>query len=438
MKTIRKIILCIFLCSTFANLSAQWNALAINDYLVYDMKAFNGKLFIGGNFLTIDSNFCRWYTIYNDTNFVYNTVPFGGIGIQQMTEYNNTLYAVGEMGGMGVFYWNGNSWQPDTAFHIPGNPVNNRATAIFADGNDLYVGDYLGYVHKKSGNNGAYSLLSSTPFYGNHWIKSIAKFNNKIVAAGDFTGWGTTSYIWRIAQWDSGAWKPLNRGLNDAAYTMSVYDNELYVGGYFTAAFNGGFGINTNGLVKWNDSIWTDVTAGNILGGVVNELMIYNNELYVGGNFPDGGGNYPAAIAKWNGINWTGLGFSHPPYGAFSIEAYNNCIYMAALPILCNPQDTDKIIFKHCLSVGQSENMNIENDDLELFPNPVINFINISFNTTGSKVFVIYNYLGQKVRTFISGNVRKSQFDLTELPPGIYFLEGISDERKVFKKFIKL
>jgi hypothetical protein len=435
MKSIRKLIGCVFLSFILSNLNAQWNPIAVNDYTIHELRTFNGNLFIGGNYTTINNGPCYWYSTYNDTSFSCNTVSTVGSGINQMTEYNNTLYAAGEMLNtglnMGVASWNGTSWQSDTAFHIPGNPVNNRATAIYADGNDLYVADYLGYIHRKTG-NGPYSLLSSLPFYGLHWIKSIIKYNGKIIVAGDFMGWDTTLYIWRIAQWDSGAWKPLNRGVNDAVYSMEVFNNELYVAGRFTAAFNGSNGINTNGLVKWNGSTWTDVSAGGVVN-TVNDLMIYNNELYAGGSFF-------AAIAKWNGTGWSTLGFSNPPYGASAIGAYNNCLYIAGIPMLCNPSDTNKIIYKYCLPVGQQENMIIEKKDLDLFPNPVINFINISFNTTGNKIFAIYNCHGQKIRTFFDGyssSERKSQFDLTELSSGIYFIEAKTEDRRIFKKFIK-
>ena len=90
----------------------------------------------------------------------------------------------------------------------------------------------------------------------------------------------------------------------------------------------------------------------------------------------------------------------------------------------------------HCdvpLQVMGSESFN--KNDVTLFPNPVKNEINFSFEKTVSiEKINIYNTLGQLVKQFI-GN--QNSINLSDLNTGYYLIEFISDEGKLTKKFIK-
>ncbi len=80
-----------------------------------------------------------------------------------------------------------------------------------------------------------------------------------------------------------------------------------------------------------------------------------------------------------------------------------------------------------------SESFN--NNEITLFPNPVKNELNYSFEKTISiEKINIYNTLGQLVKQFI-GN--QNSIDLSDLNTGYYHIEFISEEGKLTKKFIK-
>lgn len=58
---------------------------------------------------------------------------------------------------------------------------------------------------------------------------------------------------------------------------------------------------------------WTNLQIGDAFS-LVNAIVIYNGEIYVGGNFLDGGGVPEAdSIARWDGCAWhaVGQGFNH-------------------------------------------------------------------------------------------------------------------------------
>lgn len=80
-----------------------------------------------------------------------------------------------------------------------------------------------------------------------------------------------------------------------------------------------------------------------------------------------------------------------------------------------------------------SENFNKNN--VTLFPNPVKNELNFSFQKTVSiEKINIYNTLGKLVKQF---NGNQNSINLSDIKSGYYHIEFISEEGKLTKKFIK-
>ena len=83
----------------------------------------------------------------------------------------------------------------------------------------------------------------------------------------------------------------------------------------------------------------------------------------------------------------------------------------------------------------------INNDEIArkfefvLFPNPVQNILNVSFdNTITSATFSIINMMG---RTLKSGSLAQDGIDVNELNSGVYFLQITDGQNVITKKFIK-
>ena len=75
------------------------------------------------------------------------------------------------------------------------------------------------------------------------------------------------------------------------------------------------------------------------------------------------------------------------------------------------------------------------NDEVTLFPNPVKNELNFSFNKwVCIDKIIIYNSLGQVIKQFIAP---KLSIDLSDFNAGYYHIEFISNEGKFRKNFIK-
>lgn len=91
-------------------------------------------------------------------------------------------------------------------------------------------------------------------------------------------------------------------------------------------------------------------------------------------------------------------------------------------------------------SYSQIKSVNIEkfaNSQIEIYPNPVNNYLTLSGDKTELSDIIIYNLLGQdvtRVTTQISNTGSKLVIDLTELNTGMYFIKTKTNSKKVYKK----
>jgi hypothetical protein len=108
------------------------------------------------------------------------------------------------------------------------------------------------------------------------------------------------------------SWQPLSTGLTPLCaegYSFCVYNDELYVGGSFDSAG----GISVHNIARWNGTNWDSVGNGIHFSGTscesgVYSMIVFNGELYVGGDIDSAGGFAVNGVARWNGVTWDSLG----------------------------------------------------------------------------------------------------------------------------------
>ncbi|MBU6414061.1 MAG: hypothetical protein KGS45_11370 [Planctomycetes bacterium] len=86
-------------------------------------------------------------------------------------------------------------------------------------------------------------------------------------------------------------------GIRSSVQAMVMYQESLYAAG---EGFLNSEGIGS-ALVRWTGSTWVGV--GNI-SGQINALCVYNDELILGGNFFNVGGQSIPRLARYNGTNF--------------------------------------------------------------------------------------------------------------------------------------
>ena len=138
-------------------------------------------------------------------------------------------------------------------------------------------------------------------------IYDMLEYKGALYVTGQFTEIGCIS-VNNIARWscDQNIWKDVAGGLtggdNPFGYALVIYNDELYVGGQFEQAG----GVNTINIAKWDGTKWSAV--GNMEGGSVRELMVYKQKLIAGGFFTGVNGLATGHIAAYDGNSWTALG----------------------------------------------------------------------------------------------------------------------------------
>ncbi|MCH7535154.1 MAG: hypothetical protein IH948_05330, partial [Bacteroidetes bacterium] len=189
--------------------------------------------------------------LYSDSNFLYvgtshpvatdnalgvwngtawDTLGNGtGANVRAITKFQGELYAGG---GLGIFKWDGVAWV------VPGGGVDGAIFHLLATDTQLYA-------------IGIFDSAGSQP------ASCIAKWNGSVWSAIDTTTWLT--------------------GISCAAF----YAGDLYIGGNM---LNGSLTIEH--MARWDGTEWQNVGPG-IVGGlsIVNDLQVYNGQLYAGGVF---------------------------------------------------------------------------------------------------------------------------------------------------------
>jgi hypothetical protein len=280
--------------------------------------------------------------------------------IEQGTVYDllakeSELYAVGNFSSLegqpilNFAHWNGSSWS------WAGNIGPQLHTIVEADG-DYYLGgillhgidddadDWIAGIVRWDGAN--WHALDDGTGGGLHAVgqpgaigSALAVDGSHVYVGGDFMRAGATA-VDKVAQWNGNAWSSLGMGLEDVSYDLgkinaiAIFNQEVYVGGNFTSIG----GVSANSLAKWNGNQWSNVAGGVLISGgdagVVNDLIVVGNELYVGGWFVSIGGVPANSIAKWNGSQWVALDQGLSTGFAYKLLKDDDTLYLGGFLIL--------------------------------------------------------------------------------------------------------
>src|SRR5436190_841000 len=215
-----------------------------------------------------------------------------------------------------------NTWQPVSAGFN-----NNVFAATVYNGKLVVAGRFQ--------SSGATSINRIAQWDGTSWqplgaavpgsgtvVDALAVYNGKLIAGGTFlTTDGAAGN--NIQQWNGSTWQALGSGTTDSVLALTVYNNQLIVGGAFTNAGGG----SANYIARWDgptQSWFTLGTLGGPLTAAVDALTVYNNNLIVGGEFPNVTGVGAHYIAQWNGGTWSPVGNGAPNNFVRALAVYHN------------------------------------------------------------------------------------------------------------------
>lgn len=266
------------------------------------------------------------FKMYTSTDTIINIAKWDGIKWSKMCDtidgvvsslimYKGELhmggafYSINSISVKGIVKWNGFNWS-------------NLGLGIAQNGgaqtNQLKIIDSLLYVvgifdivdgitditraNIANWDGNKWSTLPSVP---NGLIpKQIERYNNDLYVCGA----NGPNQVWKYF---NSSWQPIDTNVTGNVYTLKQYKGELFVGGDF---LNGGKNSNLNLLSTWNGFKWNPAPVNlslpynylNIFGNVYN-LDVFRGELYISGNlYPKS--NFSQNILKWDGINAIPIG----------------------------------------------------------------------------------------------------------------------------------
>jgi hypothetical protein len=446
------VLFCLVAVSTGA-WSQGWAGLGISpndgasNGTVKAVAVWNGNVYIAGAFTTVGgsvsaSNIAKW----DGTTSAWSALGSGITGtsaeVKALCVYNNVLYAAGHFttaGGVtasNIAKWDGSTWS--------------ALGATQGTGNDVYA---------------------------------LIVFNNLLYAGGSFlTAGGVSAHY--VASWNGSAWSGSGTGTSAPVYCFTIHGSfpVLYTGenGGLTleclvgvswnqviAGF-GGAGQNVQSLasfgtyiylsgnftfgpdkdlMRWDPQSSSVANVGNSTpllinpGSTVtyaNTMKVFNNALWVGGNFTDAGAVANTShLAKWNGTSWSSA-YVSPSALDNNVYAIDTGITGSVPYIFVGGLFTAPFhrVMKGVTTVGVTEIAVLEGM-VSVYPNPshgtIIIFVNREIK---DPVVEIYMIEGRKVYT----EAIKSDFESAiskELAPGIYFVKVSSgtDVNNRFKVF---
>jgi hypothetical protein len=145
-----------------------------------------------------------------------------------------------------------------------------------------------GEVH---GYGAGWTLLGGSPDFDAP-IRCLAVYGNQLVAGGDFSG-----YL-KVLDAQSGNWLTLGTGLDGPVYALAIYGQDLIAAGSFTSAGS----IPAAGIARWNGLDWDGLGSGlsGSHGGIGTALGIYTDYLFCSGEFQQAGGHNSLCFARWD------------------------------------------------------------------------------------------------------------------------------------------
>lgn len=220
---------------------------------------------------------------------------------------------------------------------------------------------------------------------------------------------------------------------------MSVFNNELYIAGYFNSA-NGNYG---NNIQKWNGISWSYVGDSFIDEGTdnsINSILTYQNKLYIFGNFDHAGGIEAHKIAYWNDTTWCALGGNFDNYLSSGV-IFKDTLYVGGHFITIDADSIHSIskwmggIYVDTCSLS-SNVTEINELDFSIFPNPVYNSLYLNSESKCEKI-EIFDLMGRKLFILNPAELMNS-IDFSKFQTGLYIIK-VSYKNNIFsKKIMKL
>ncbi|MDP4198016.1 MAG: T9SS type A sorting domain-containing protein [Bacteroidota bacterium] len=265
-------------------------------------------LYIGGDFLDLDTVRASYVVHYNRATKILNAMDLGlGDIVQTLAVHNGKLYAGGHFIHAGssnsvvnhIAVWDGTKWSS------LGGGIDGYVNALTFIGDTLYAGGNFAHA----GSNTAYNLAS---WDGTQWseagngtsypVYALLATHDSLFVGGDFQYVGsenqnTGQVANGVAMLRQNVWTTFGSGMDGSIWSLALFKGKLWAGGTFFRSSNLLYCISSWDGATWN-SYGHDTIVGTNATGYVNALLAVGDTLFALGNFSSMAGVSANGIAR--------------------------------------------------------------------------------------------------------------------------------------------
>ena len=365
---------------------ARWNGVGWSSLgsgtngAVHALFVYDGELHVGGDFTSCGGMACNHVARWDGSG--WTPVGSGLNGpVFSMVDYQGVLYIGGDFTRAGtrsvnhIAAWDGGGWRD-----VSGGVNNTVHVLTVTDASDLYADLYVGGafvlqdLSRIAWYHPAYQAWRATVWGGfDAPVFAFANYAGGLVAGGSFASTGAGASASRLAQRGN----DFNGGADGAVYTLHAEESDLYVGGFFTSV-GPAPGVAASNIAKWDGSRWEALGSGT--DNSVRAIVVFQEQLYAGGEFEAAGGMRVNHVARWG----------------------------AATEVTSTPPAIPAVV------------------TLQSYPNPFNPSTTIKYELHRASVvrLSVHNILGREVSILMNekrgAGVYEVNFDASNMPSGIY------------------
>lgn len=287
----------------------------------------------------------------------------------------------------------------------------------------------------------SFEPLVSNGFVEDGWrVLDLAFYQDQLFAGGKFQLLNQNGEsVWNlgVVSEDWMSLFPIPFSSASIVESLQVFENDLYIAGLMTIEGEEAY----HSILKWDGSVLSDLSTYNYddLIGPFNERLtdmeVYDNMLYVAGWFDQLEGQPCQGVARWDGMSWECLNTEiiSPLWNAVhDIEIIEDTLYMAG-DFVSIGTDTLRCIAKRNLALsGINEYSDIQ---LHITPNPATHIIAISSSNSIYEL-KISDITGRSIMNIFPMSVNTT-VKIDFFNPGCYLLTANFDSGQcITRKFI--
>ncbi|PZU87622.1 MAG: hypothetical protein DI529_06795 [Chryseobacterium sp.] len=274
-----------------------------NDYVKDILIQSEGKVIIGGDFTTYNTNTAKSLARINADGSFDSTFKIGSGANSYVASFiaqpDGKLIICGSFTSFNGVVKNritrlNSDGSTDATFNI-GNGADNviECVALQTDGKIIIGGQFTKfndvsrrYIARLNTDGSLDTTFDSSIGFNSHVYSIAVQSDGKIFAGGNFTTYNsiTKNYIVKLNSDASIDESFISSGTNNIVYKVLISNEKIFLGGKFTKYNN----ITKNGIVKLNDDATIDETflTGSGANNIVRNILVLNdNKIMLAGDF---------------------------------------------------------------------------------------------------------------------------------------------------------